>query len=154
MFKNRTTLFWLIGSLLQATAFLPANYTLPQLFQGVRGASALGSGIQLLPFACCVAWCTVIGKSCAVHHSMWLKLIQLSWSDQLEITNHSTRPMVRLRPIIPWIRIVLRTVSISILTCCTRGYPSHRRLRYRSIATNAYVNPPSCHAIERDGCCY
>ncbi|ORY34911.1 major facilitator superfamily domain-containing protein [Naematelia encephala] len=60
MFKNRTTLFFLIGSLLQAMAFLPANYLLPQMFQGVRGADALHSGIQLLPFACCVAWTTVV----------------------------------------------------------------------------------------------
>ena len=62
IFKNRTTLFWLIGSLLQALAFLPANYLLPQLFQGVRGSDALQSGIELLPFACTVAWSTVIGE--------------------------------------------------------------------------------------------
>lgn len=60
MFKIRTTLFFLIGSTLQATAFIPTNYLLPQLFQGVRGSSALESGIQLLPFACCVAWMTVV----------------------------------------------------------------------------------------------
>jgi hypothetical protein len=62
MFKNRTTLFFLIGSLLQATAFLPANYLLPQMFQGVQGATALTSGLMLLPFAFCVAWTTVIGE--------------------------------------------------------------------------------------------
>ena len=61
LFKIRTTLFFLIGSLLQALAFLPANYLLPQLFQGVRGSNALESGIELLPFACTVAWSTVIG---------------------------------------------------------------------------------------------
>ncbi|CAD6564136.1 MAG: hypothetical protein TREMPRED_003874 [Tremellales sp. Tagirdzhanova-0007] len=60
MFKNRTTLFFLLGSTFHAFAFIPSNYLLPQLFQGVRGASALGSGIQLLPYACCVAWNTVL----------------------------------------------------------------------------------------------
>jgi len=62
MFKIRTTLFFLIGSLFQAFAFIPSNYLLPQLFQGVRGAGALGSGIQLIPYACCVAWSTVVGE--------------------------------------------------------------------------------------------
>ncbi|KAK4689236.1 hypothetical protein P7C73_g867, partial [Tremellales sp. Uapishka_1] len=60
MFKNRTTLAFLIGSTLHATAFIPVNYLLPQMFQGVRGSDALHSGIQLLPFACCVAWMTVV----------------------------------------------------------------------------------------------
>ena len=66
MFKIRTTLFFLMGSTFQSFAFLPSNYLLPQLFQGVRGSSPLSSGIQLLPFACCVAWSTVIGQSS--HH--------------------------------------------------------------------------------------
>ncbi|ORX37857.1 major facilitator superfamily domain-containing protein [Kockovaella imperatae] len=60
IFKNRTTFFFLTGSMLQAVAFLPANYLLPQLFQGVRGSDALQSGIELLPFACTVAWSTVV----------------------------------------------------------------------------------------------
>lgn len=36
MFKNRTTLFFLLGSTLHAIAFLPSNYLLPQMLQGVR----------------------------------------------------------------------------------------------------------------------
>jgi hypothetical protein len=63
MFKNRTTLFFLIGSFLQALAFLPSNYLLPQMFQGVRGAGALDSGVQLLPYAVVVALSTVVGES-------------------------------------------------------------------------------------------
>lgn len=36
MFKNRTTLFFLLGSALHATAFIPSNFLLPQMLQGVR----------------------------------------------------------------------------------------------------------------------
>ncbi|EIW71642.1 hypothetical protein TREMEDRAFT_67877 [Tremella mesenterica DSM 1558] len=60
MFKNRTTLFFLIGSTLHSTAFLPANYLIPQLLQGVRGLDAIQSGVQLLPFAVLVAVNTII----------------------------------------------------------------------------------------------
>ncbi|WVQ79303.1 hypothetical protein IAT38_001400 [Cryptococcus sp. DSM 104549] len=60
MFKNRTTLFFLIGSTLHASAFLPANYLLPQMLQGLRGDTPLDSGVHLLPFAVCVAWMTVV----------------------------------------------------------------------------------------------
>lgn len=63
MFSNRTTLFFLIGSLLQATAFIPINFILPQLFQGVTGADSLTSGLMLLPFAFSVSICSTIGKS-------------------------------------------------------------------------------------------
>lgn len=63
MFKIRTTSFFLLASLLQAMAFLPANYLLPQLFQGVRGSSALRSGLELLPFSVIVALGTIIGAS-------------------------------------------------------------------------------------------
>lgn len=62
MFKNRTTLFFLISSTLHAVAFIPCNYLLPQLFQGVNGAGPLKSGIDLLPFACGVSWSTVVGQ--------------------------------------------------------------------------------------------
>ena len=60
MFKNRTTLFFLIGSLLHATAFIPSNWIIPEMLQGVRGVGAIGSGVQLLPFSCVVATCTVV----------------------------------------------------------------------------------------------
>ncbi|WVO13827.1 hypothetical protein L204_101450 [Cryptococcus depauperatus] len=60
MFKNRTTLFFLIGSTLHATSFLSTSFLLPQMFQGLRGDSPLNSGVHLLPFACCVAWTTVV----------------------------------------------------------------------------------------------
>ncbi|WWC92921.1 uncharacterized protein L201_007884 [Kwoniella dendrophila CBS 6074] len=60
MFKNRTTAFFLIGSTLHAAAFLSFNYLLPELLQGLRGDSPIQSGVHLLPFACCVAWMTVI----------------------------------------------------------------------------------------------
>ncbi|KAL7425027.1 hypothetical protein Q5752_000715 [Cryptotrichosporon argae] len=59
-FKTRTTLFFLIASTLHALAFIPVNYLLPQFFQGVRGSSALSSGLQLLPYACAVSWTTVV----------------------------------------------------------------------------------------------
>jgi len=61
MFKIRTTLFFLIASLIHALAFIPSNYLLPQLFQGVRGSSALMSGVELLPFSILVAVGTIIG---------------------------------------------------------------------------------------------
>lgn len=51
----------MIGSIFQATAFLPANFLLPQLFQGVSGADALHSGLMLLPFAVSVSLCTIVG---------------------------------------------------------------------------------------------
>ncbi|WVQ75072.1 hypothetical protein IAR50_004681 [Cryptococcus sp. DSM 104548] len=60
MFKNRTTLFFLIGSLLHASAFLPSNYLLPQMFQGLRGDSPIQSGVHILPFSLVVAWMTVV----------------------------------------------------------------------------------------------
>ena len=63
MFKTRTTLLFLIASLMHAIAFMPVNYLLPQMFQGVRGAGALDSGIQLLPFAVGVSIATVIGEA-------------------------------------------------------------------------------------------
>ena len=63
MFKNRTTLFFLIASTLHAVAFMPSNYLLPQMFQGVNGSGALQSGIDLLPYACGVSWSTVVGES-------------------------------------------------------------------------------------------
>lgn len=59
MFRIRTTLFFLIGSFLHAVAFIPINFLLPQLFQGVRGASVIASGIQLLPFAIAVSVSTI-----------------------------------------------------------------------------------------------
>lgn len=61
MFKTRTTLFYLIASTLQATAFIPLNILLPQFFQGVHGADALESGVQLLPFAIFVSFAVVMG---------------------------------------------------------------------------------------------
>ncbi|ODO00769.1 hypothetical protein L198_03096 [Cryptococcus wingfieldii CBS 7118] len=60
MFKNRTTLFFLIGSLLHASAFLPSNYLLPQMFQGLRGDSPIQSGVHILPYSIVVAWMTVV----------------------------------------------------------------------------------------------
>ncbi|KAK1923520.1 major facilitator superfamily domain-containing protein [Papiliotrema laurentii] len=60
MFKIRTTFFFLIGSLLHALAFIPSNYLLPQMFQGVRGDSPLRSGVHLLPFSMTVAFGTVV----------------------------------------------------------------------------------------------
>lgn len=60
MFKTRTTLFFTIASTLHALAFIPSNILLPQFFQGVRGADALQSGIQLLPYAIFVSWSTVV----------------------------------------------------------------------------------------------
>ena len=67
MFKIRTTLFFLIASTLHAIAFLPSNFLLPQMFQGVRGADALGSGAQLIPYAVTVAIGTIIGKFNLLH---------------------------------------------------------------------------------------
>lgn len=58
--KVRTTAFWLVGSSLHACAFIPSNLLLPQFFQGVRGADALQSGIQLLPYAIFVSLSTVV----------------------------------------------------------------------------------------------
>ncbi|WVW86801.1 hypothetical protein I302_108856 [Kwoniella bestiolae CBS 10118] len=60
MFKNRTTAFFLLASTLHAAAFLSFNYLLPELLQGLRGDSPIQSGVHLLPFACCVAWMTVV----------------------------------------------------------------------------------------------
>ncbi|WWC95488.1 hypothetical protein V866_002352 [Kwoniella sp. B9012] len=60
MFKNRTTAFFLLASTLHAAAFLAFNYLLPELLQGLRGDSPIQSGVHLLPFACCVAWMTVV----------------------------------------------------------------------------------------------
>ncbi|TXT13334.1 hypothetical protein VHUM_00701 [Vanrija humicola] len=60
MFKTRTTLFFTIASTLHALAFIPSNILLPQFFQGVRGADALQSGVQLLPYAIFVSWSTVV----------------------------------------------------------------------------------------------
>ncbi|OWT39397.1 hypothetical protein C362_02992 [Cryptococcus neoformans Bt1] len=60
MFKNRTTLFFLLGSTLHAIAFLPSNYLLPQMLQGLRGDTPLESGVHLLPYALLVAWMTVV----------------------------------------------------------------------------------------------
>ncbi|WRT69577.1 uncharacterized protein IL334_006566 [Kwoniella shivajii] len=60
MFKNRTTAFFLLASTLHAAAFLSFNYLLPELLQGLRGDSPIDSGVHLLPFACCVAWMTVV----------------------------------------------------------------------------------------------
>jgi hypothetical protein len=68
MFKNRTTLFFLIASTLHAVAFMPSNYLLPQMFQGVNGSGALRSGIDLLPYACGVSWSTVIGQLSSFPH--------------------------------------------------------------------------------------
>lgn len=59
-FKVRTTLFFMIASTLHAAAFIPTNVVLPQFFQGVHGADALQSGIQLLPYAIFVSWSTVV----------------------------------------------------------------------------------------------
>ncbi|KGB77960.2 hypothetical protein CNBG_4047 [Cryptococcus deuterogattii R265] len=60
MFKNRTTLFFLLGSALHATAFIPSNFLLPQMLQGLRGDTPLESGVHLLPYALLVAWMTVV----------------------------------------------------------------------------------------------
>lgn len=68
LFRNRTTLLFLIGSIFQATAFLPANFLLPQLFQGVSGAGALTSGLMLLPFAVSVSICTIVGEFLRLCH--------------------------------------------------------------------------------------
>ncbi|WVR07306.1 hypothetical protein IAU60_004347 [Kwoniella sp. DSM 27419] len=55
MFRTRTPLFFTIGSFLQSVMFLPANFLLPQFFQGVGGASALRSGLDLIPFSVTLA---------------------------------------------------------------------------------------------------
>ncbi|KAK8864562.1 hypothetical protein IAR55_001812 [Kwoniella newhampshirensis] len=51
LFRRRTPLLFLLSSFVQAIAFLPSSYLLPQLFQGVRGVSALGAGVDMVPFA-------------------------------------------------------------------------------------------------------
>ncbi|WVW83606.1 hypothetical protein I302_105627 [Kwoniella bestiolae CBS 10118] len=53
MLKTRTPLFFTLGSFLQSLMFMPANFLLPQFFQGVGGASSLKSGVDFIPF--CVA---------------------------------------------------------------------------------------------------
>lgn len=45
----------MMASTIQAAAFIPSNILLPQFFQGVRGANATQSGIQLIPFAVLVS---------------------------------------------------------------------------------------------------
>ncbi|OCF41988.1 hypothetical protein I317_04180 [Kwoniella heveanensis CBS 569] len=60
LFKNRTTAFFLLGSTLHAAAFLSFNYLLPEMLQGLLGDTPLDSGVHLLPFACLVAWMTVV----------------------------------------------------------------------------------------------
>ncbi|OCF57159.1 hypothetical protein L486_04614 [Kwoniella mangroviensis CBS 10435] len=53
MLKTRTPLFFTFGSFFQSLMFMPANFLLPQFFQGVGGASSLKSGVDFIPF--CVA---------------------------------------------------------------------------------------------------
>lgn len=49
--------------------FIPSNYLLPQLFQGVRGASPLDAGVELLPYSIMVSLGTVIGDLLQAQHS-------------------------------------------------------------------------------------
>ena len=46
LLKTRTTVFWLICSTLQATAFLSASFYFPVFYQGVENASPLMSGVS------------------------------------------------------------------------------------------------------------
>ncbi|KAI5455350.1 hypothetical protein NCC49_000164 [Naganishia albida] len=58
--KTRTTVFLMLASLLQATAFLASSFYWPVFFQGVLGASPLMSGVYLLPFSLIVSIATII----------------------------------------------------------------------------------------------
>ncbi|KAK8858940.1 hypothetical protein IAR55_003171 [Kwoniella newhampshirensis] len=60
MLKTRTTLFFMFGSFFQSLMFMPAQFLLPQFFQGVGGASSLRSGIDLVPFSISLAVAGVV----------------------------------------------------------------------------------------------
>ncbi len=150
MFKNRTTLFFLIGSLLQAFAFLPSNYLLPQLFQGVRGASPLGSGLQLLPYAIGVAWTTVVGTSTL---NLIMSSPLLSRPDKLPTPYNPPSSMGRLRNRRSLLRPLLRRVHLPFLPSQARRSPTPRRVRDRFITPDTDAHPSSGYATEGDGCC-
>ena len=153
MFKNRTTLFFLLGSTFHAFAFIPSNYLLPQLFQGVRGASALGSGIQLLPYACCVAWNTVLGEYIAFQHRLKDHRIDRfrSWPDQLSATYHPPSRMGRLCS--EWIGLqpFLRLLYLPLFPRLARGSIGHRRVWHRPFTASADAHPAGGHASQGNG---
>ena len=153
MFKNRTTLFFLIGSTFHAFAFIPSNYLLPQLFQGVQGASALGSGIQLLPYACCVAWNTVLGEylplntgfeDYRIYHSR-------SWPDKFSATHHTPSGMGRLRSERIGLQPLLRLLHLPLFPSLTRGSIGDCRVWHRPFTTSADAHPAGRYASEGDG---
>ena len=153
MFKNRTTLFFLIASTLHAVAFMPSNYLLPQMFQGVNGSGALKSGIDLLPYACGVSWSTVIGKP-LLHLLSKSQADQGSRLDQLSIENSKTSSLGRIRSSWNWNDLILHFLQIPNSLRFTRGVTSRHSCRSGVISINPNPHLASCNAIERDGSCY
>ncbi|WWD17562.1 hypothetical protein CI109_102003 [Kwoniella shandongensis] len=69
MLTTRTPLFFMFGSFFQSLMFMPAQFLLPQFFQGVGGASSLRSGIDLIPFSVTLAVAGIIaGQITAKFH--------------------------------------------------------------------------------------
>jgi len=152
MFKNRTTLFFLIASTLHAVAFMPSNYLLPQMFQGVNGSGALRSGIDLLPYACGVSWSTVIGQLPCFFPSR--PKLTTSWPDKFQIKDRKTSSMGRIRP--SWNRndLILRLLQIPNPIRSTRRSTGRNGCRGRVIAIDANLDFASGNAIEGNGSCY
>lgn len=145
MFKIRTTLFFLLGSLIHALAFIPSNYLLPQLFQGVRGSSALMSGIELLPFSILVAVGTIIGE-------LIIRTIpNNSGPDQLSSTNHPTCRVGGIRPGVSRIRPFVRSLPLSLFCRSARRSARHLRRGRRTIPLRSHAHSPSCHAAKGNG---
>ncbi|KAK1925865.1 major facilitator superfamily domain-containing protein [Papiliotrema laurentii] len=75
MLKNRTTLFFSLGSFMNSLIFMPVMFLLPQYFQGVRGLDSEKSGQAIIPFSVTISIGTIV-------------------AGQLTSRYHLTRPLI------------------------------------------------------------
>ncbi|KAL7418301.1 hypothetical protein Q5752_006757 [Cryptotrichosporon argae] len=61
MFKSRTVMFFMLGSFMLSLELVSTSYLLPQFLQGIRGASAFTSGLELIPFSFIAALASIVG---------------------------------------------------------------------------------------------
>ncbi|TIA87123.1 hypothetical protein E3P99_03372 [Wallemia hederae] len=83
LFKTMTTTSILIGNFAHAVNYMTASYFLPVYFQVSNEASALDSGIQLLPFTLGASVVSIIAGLTVARFKKYRLIIWVSWTIQV-----------------------------------------------------------------------
>lgn len=99
--RTRTTLALVISVFLHGFAFMAASYNLPIYFQS-RGASALGSGILLIPYSLMGSLFAIVSGQVIARTGTWRPTLWFGWVSSLFLC-HPTRAMPVSSLLHPWL---------------------------------------------------